>query len=618
MTPDLSPRTARRARFPTPYWLITVTTFVTGCGGAGGDAAPNPPLTALVCDDTMKTAFKPDANTTVMLVKSFKKGDALTLGTADADTPLATNDVCLVKLNVGPGNPGPVDAPSTSAGIGIEVWLPSKTSWNGRIRALGFGGWAGDPNVSSTKTLFGPGGYVGDSPSTWAMRDGYVGSAHDGGHAARAGAASGSFVFNPDGTTNTTLMRDLSSRSTHETAVKTKAIAQAFYGNAAEYAYFKGCSSAARQGYVSAQANPGDFDGILAYAPSINQTQFIPGNFYPRIVQRQDLGGEVLTPAQLDLASSAAVSACDTQLTGRHDGYVSDPETCTYDVRKDPVVLCASDGGSNTTASCLTRPQANAINKMWYGVTADGSAPSPEVDNGLRVMRTSTQRWWGLPRGVSLLRSVATPDLSSAGAVRPEQIALNMQDISYAGLDFLNASASGVHRWRELDYSGWANMMDRGLALNDTRFANLDSNNPDLRAFRDAGGKMLTYQGLADNQVPTAMTKNYYTRTAGLVGGFAKVQDFHRLYFIPGGGHCGGVGSVNGLPGVSPPANPPLPTQDQMHDALVSWVEKGIPAPTSIVLKSANGTVSRPVCMYPQRISYLGGDVNSAASYACL
>ena len=39
------------------------------------------------------------------------------------------------------GNPGPAGAPSTSAGIGIEVWLPAKAAWNNRIHALGGGGW---------------------------------------------------------------------------------------------------------------------------------------------------------------------------------------------------------------------------------------------------------------------------------------------------------------------------------------------------------------------------------------------------------------------------------------------------------------------------------------------
>jgi hypothetical protein len=59
-------------------------------------------------------------------------------------------NLCLVKLNVGPGNSGPADAPSTSAGIGIEIWLPTKENWNNRFHALGGAGWQSGPAGSAT------------------------------------------------------------------------------------------------------------------------------------------------------------------------------------------------------------------------------------------------------------------------------------------------------------------------------------------------------------------------------------------------------------------------------------------------------------------------------------
>ena len=71
---------------------------------------PAAPAT-LSCNDTMKTGFSPDANTKVLLVKAFKKGEPLLAGgAATSATPTATNDVCMVKLLVGPGNPGPAAA----------------------------------------------------------------------------------------------------------------------------------------------------------------------------------------------------------------------------------------------------------------------------------------------------------------------------------------------------------------------------------------------------------------------------------------------------------------------------------------------------------------------------
>src|SRR5882724_5853072 len=156
----------------------------------------------LACDDTMKDEFKPDSLTTVLLVKAFKKGEALALaGTpATPPPPLAANDVCVVKLLVGPGNPGPAGAPSTSAGIGIEMWLPAPLNWNSRIHVAGGGGWAGG-NQTSLTVLTGAGGFAGTNPapSIIATVEGAVSANTDTGHT----LGSGSFAMNPDGSINT-------------------------------------------------------------------------------------------------------------------------------------------------------------------------------------------------------------------------------------------------------------------------------------------------------------------------------------------------------------------------------------------------------------------------------
>src|SRR5215471_9470789 len=60
--------------------------IIAGCGGSN-----------LKCDDSMKTAFKPDANTSVVLVKAFKQGDLLTLIPTAGMPPSAAADLCLVK-----------------------------------------------------------------------------------------------------------------------------------------------------------------------------------------------------------------------------------------------------------------------------------------------------------------------------------------------------------------------------------------------------------------------------------------------------------------------------------------------------------------------------------------
>jgi len=132
--------------------------------GACGNIAPA--LAApLACDDGIKTAFRPDADTTVIAVRLIKKGEEL----ASQDVPkppiTAAADLCLVKLLVGPGVKAEKDttARSYSQGIGIEVWLPMQANWNERIRNYGGGGWVG---VSVLRN-----GVRFTRPSRWQIRD---------------------------------------------------------------------------------------------------------------------------------------------------------------------------------------------------------------------------------------------------------------------------------------------------------------------------------------------------------------------------------------------------------------------------------------------------------------
>jgi hypothetical protein len=95
------------------------------------------------CDDRLATAFVRNRDAQVLLVRAFKAGESIALANTPATPapPVAPVDLCLVKLLVGPGHPGTEGAPSTSRGIGIEVWLPAPEHWNGRIRDIGSGGW---------------------------------------------------------------------------------------------------------------------------------------------------------------------------------------------------------------------------------------------------------------------------------------------------------------------------------------------------------------------------------------------------------------------------------------------------------------------------------------------
>lgn len=584
--------------------LAVCSLALSGCGVGGGSPVAEAPL---ACDDSIKTSFVPDSQTSVVLVKEFKKGDALLLsGTATATTPLAANDVCLVKLNVGPGNPGPADAPSTSPGIGIEIWLPAASNWNQRVHTVGGGGWAGVVANSPTSI-------ANARAAAIAGTEGAVSSYTDTGHAGN----SGSFAMNPDGTFNDVLWKDFSLRSIQEQAVKTKALATAYYGSAPKYSYFEGGSQGGRQGLSLAQNFPSEYDGIIANEPAINWTEFTMAGMYPQIVFQRDLGGVGLTTEQQDLMSNAAINACDV-VGGQHMGYVMDPAACTYDPSVDPNVLCTSSGGNNSTSACVTPAQATAMNKIWYGITADGSVPSPSADNGWSLAG-GVHRWYGPTRGTSTYFAQYAPlgvdgPSSPSGAffLAADQLALTLQDPTMATARFVNATGNGSDQWRTLTYADFNNAFDRGLALQ-PELSNIHANNPDLSAFKARGGKLLTAHGLNDELIYPGGTVNYYNKAATAAGGLAALQHFYRLYLVPGMGHAGPNGTSN------PNAAPPVFSNEVFYSVLVDWVEKGIVPDRLDISTPATASVQRsqPICVYPKKATYTSGDVNVAASYTC-
>ncbi|MDB5702865.1 MAG: tannase/feruloyl esterase family alpha/beta hydrolase [Sphingomonadales bacterium] len=568
--------------------------------------ASSPPRPDDLCNLAATSAIEKGTGAHVLLIKHFAKGDRLRLGhetdrTGKPDTspvPLSADDVCVIKLVTGPSVSGPADAPSTTKGVGIEVWLPASSNWNSRFLSIVPGGWAGERAVKAVDAL------SSGRDMGFALEHGYITSKTDLG----VEGGRGSEMILPDGSINRVGWENLVSRSGHIVATTVKALATLYYNKAPSYSYVTGCSSGGRASYASAQQFPNDYDGVLAGAPSINQTSFPIGLVYPQLVMIRDLGG-VLPMPKLDFVSRAAIRACDTTVTGQHDGYLSDPETCHYNPVQDQVVLCLADGGTGPDALCVTKREAQAINKMWFGGTRDGSVPDPKADNGASPFRSSDHYWWGPYRGTTM----ATVANSRNGQPAPfdlavDQIAVNMENPSLGTPTFRNGSGNGADGWKQLDYAGLAEAADRGMLLN-TAFAGLNSNNPDLRPFAAAGKKMITYHGLADQNMPPQNSLNYYAHVAAVVGGVRAEQAFHRLFLVPGMGHCVGFGTVGATAA-------PQPSLAAFLDLLVAWVEKNR-APQEIVAETIDNKMSRPVCTYPQKAIYRSGPVASAVSYFC-
>ena len=133
----------------------------------------------------------------------------------------------------------------------------------------------------------------------------------------------------------------------------------------------------------------------------------------------------------------------------------------------------------------------------------------------------------------------------------------------------------------------------------------IGTDNPDLTAFRDRGGKTIVWHGWSDPLISAHGTVDYYKRVQQTMGGAEKTSQFMRLFMAPGVGHCGG--------GVAPTGT---------MEALISWVEEGR-SPETLLGSSAGGRGAatprtRPLCQYPLVAKYKGtGSTDEAANFTC-
>ena len=127
-----------------------------------------------------------------------------------------------------------------------------------------------------------------------------------------------------------------------------------------------------------AQRFPGDYNGILAGAPAIHFEKLGLGQTWPQVAMRSANGGAVVGQHKQELATAAAVAACDA-FDGVVDGVLRDPRACNYSAT---ALICPA----GKTLGCLSVAEAKAIDLIWRG--------SQNTDG--------TLSWYGMTRGASL------------------------------------------------------------------------------------------------------------------------------------------------------------------------------------------------------------------------
>jgi hypothetical protein len=234
--------------------------------------------------------------------------------------------------------------------------------------------------------------------------------------------------------------------------------------------------------------------------------------------------------------------------------------------------------------SCLTQPQLTALKKIYAGArTSQGEQIYPGYQPG---GETGPGGWAGWFTG--------------SGPGKSAQYAFSTQGLAY--LIFQNAD------W---DYRAFNPDRDVKVA-DDTTGQRLDATEPDLKAFKNRGGKLILYHGWSDAALAPTATIDYYSSVISTMGRKG-TDSFTQLYMVPGMQHCGDGPGPNSFGG-------------PMTAALERWVEQGS-APGKIIATKvktdrnpASGVArTRPLCPYPQVARYSGsGSIDEAANFACV
>lgn len=455
-----------------------------------------------------------------------------------------------------------VAKPTSDSEIRFEVWLPV-SGWNEKFLGVGNGGFAGTVSYDQMAEPLSKGFAVASTDT------GHTGTAEDATWA----------VGHPE------RIVDFGYRAIHETTVKAKAIAAAFYGKAPKRSYFFGCSNGGRQALMEAQRYPDDYDGIVAGAPANYWTHLVTQGAYVAQVTTAD-PASYIPAAKMKAIEAAALASCDAA-DGLKDGVLGDPAGCRF----DPSVLLCS--GAETDA-CLTAKQVEALKKIYAGPRdAKGAPIYPGLVPGGETGFFGWEVWVAGPApGQGLLARIAGQFFKS--------MVFEDQSWDVAKLD-----------------------VARDVALADRKFAAiLNATDPDLTAFKARGGKLIVFHGWSDAAIAPENAIHYYESVVAKMGR-READAFLRLYMVPGMQHCFGGPGPNSF-GQALPC-----TQcDARHDvftALVGWVEQGAAPDVLVATKYANDFVpanpvrTRPLCPYPATAKYNGtGSVDDAASFTCV
>ena len=420
--------------------------------------------------------------------------------------------------------------------------------WNEKFVGVGGGGFSGGLDAAFL-LLWGP------------LGKGYAGMATDVGHEATASAK---FAHE-----SRQQYVDYAYQGNHVAAEFAKTLIASYYGQPTTRSYFFGCSNGGRDALMEARRFPEDYDGIIAGAPAAGWSKLMTSFAW----NAQAARAAPKLEDKLGLVQTAVIARCDA-LDGVKDQLLENPASCPFDV-----VELQCENGEDT--DCLNAGEVAALRKIYAGPT----------------LRDGTQVYAGMPVGGEALDD-------------------NWEDWIASDDSTQAKFATEAFRWMVYGDPKWE--VDRFDIARDYPKAResmgslMDSDDPDLSAFTDRGGKLLLYHGWNDAAIPAGATIDFHAALRKTLGPVADAQV--RLFMIPGMMHCGaGIG----------------PNDYDLFGPLDSWVESGV-APERIVATEydpramfgpapgARVVRTRPLCPWPKVAHFDGtGSTDDAASFSC-
>jgi hypothetical protein len=281
--------------------------------------------------------------------------------------------------------------------------------------------------------------------------------------------------------------------------------------------------------------------------------------------------GSYPTNCELEAVRLAAIEACDG-LDGLEDGIITLPGQCSFDpsTKVGQQYYCSLIG-VNTT---ITEAAATIAKWTWKGATSSHNE----------------SLWYGLDAGASFLADAATT-CSANGTCTGSPLGFFDIWVRYfltMDPDF-DISTVNVSVFSKLFHQS-VNRYDSIIGTSDI----------DLTYFKEAGGKLITWHGLADSLIAPNTTVDYAQR---VYERDPEAEDYYRFFEAPGVDHCGG--GSGWFPGSG-------------LQSLINWVERGV-APTKLEAQTQNGAVKRSahLCLWPKSLHFVSGDVNEAGSFEC-